>query len=100
MQKKFGLDLAIIHKMNAVFSAHDHIEKVILYGSRALGNFKNGSDIDITLVAPKMNLSELLQIEIAIDDLMIPHKVDLSLRHTIENKNLLEHIEKFGKNFQ
>lgn len=100
MQKKFGLDQATIRRINEVFSKHNRIEKIILYGSRAIGNFKKGSDIDITLVAPSMNLTELMQLEVEIDDLMIPYKVDLSLCHTIDNQELLEHIQRFGQLFE
>ncbi len=79
-----------------VFSKHIQIIKVILYGSRAKGNFKPGSDIDLTLVAPQMNLSELLKIENELDDLLLPYKIDLSLIHHIDNQDLLDHISRVG----
>jgi predicted nucleotidyltransferase len=50
------------------------IKKVLLYGSRAKGNYKNGSDINLTIDAKSMTLSELLQIENEIDDLFLPYK--------------------------
>ncbi len=56
----FGLKADTIRKINEVFVRYPHIEKVLIYGSRAKGNFKNGSDIDLTLVGENLNLEILL----------------------------------------
>lgn len=86
-----------IEKMNGIFSAHPGIEKAILYGSRAKGNFKPGSDIDIVLCAPELSLNELFRIENELDDLLLPWKIDLSLYHQISNPDLADHIKRIGK---
>ncbi len=94
-----GLSRADIESIQKVLQRHPKIEKVILYGSRAKGTFKPGSDIDLTLVAVDSELSELLQIENELDDLNLPYKIDLSLFHKIENSNLIDHILRVGKIF-
>lgn len=94
-----GLSSETIQKLKLIFQTHPKIEKVILYGSRAKGNYKPGSDIDLTLVAPTMSLSELLKIENQVDDLLLPYKVDLSIFHLIENPDLVNHIERIGVEF-
>lgn len=96
-QPEFGLDEKTINSLKSIFSEYPEIEKVIIYGSRAKGNYKPGSDIDITLVAPKLGLSDLYKIENEIDDLLLPYKVDLSLFHLIDNPALVEHIERVGR---
>jgi predicted nucleotidyltransferase len=96
---KHGLDQKTVHAIKSVFAQYPQIEKTMLYGSRAKGNFKPGSDIDLTLIAPTLTLSELLKIETEIDDLLLPYKVDLSLFHKIENNDLLDHIQRVGKEF-
>ncbi|MBL7671414.1 MAG: nucleotidyltransferase domain-containing protein [Bdellovibrionaceae bacterium] len=96
MSDQFGLSQEKIQKINSVFQSHPLIEKVVLYGSRAKGNYKPGSDIDLTISAPEMTLSELLKIENEIDDLLLPNKVDLSLIHKIDNQNLIDHIQRVG----
>jgi len=96
---KFGLKIATINSLKVLFSKHSQIEKVILYGSRAKGDYKNGSDIDLTIVAPSMSTNELLKLENEIDDLMLPHKVDLSLQHQIESDKMLDHIQSVGVEF-
>lgn len=73
------------------------VDSIILYGSRAKGNYKNGSDIDITLKGDKLDLPMLYKIENSLDDLMLPYKIDLSLYAHIKNSNLVEHIDRVGK---
>lgn len=99
MNPRFGLTESDIELIQNVFKKNPLIEKVILYGSRAKGNFKNGSDIDLTILAPQMDLSDLFKIENQIDDLNLPYKMDLSLIHQIENQNLIEHIDRVGQVF-
>jgi predicted nucleotidyltransferase len=93
---KAGLRETTVEKINAVFSAHSQIEQVILYGSRAKGNYRNGSDIDLTIKGKAVTLSQLLKIENELDDLLLPYKIDLSLLHTIDDPDLLDHIRRVG----
>jgi predicted nucleotidyltransferase len=97
--EKFGLKENTIHSINAIFENHLNIEKCILYGSRAKGNFRPGSDIDLTLIGEKLTLTELLEIENELDDLLLPYKIDLSIFHKIENESLLGHIKGIGREF-
>ena len=94
-----GLSEKTVTSLQNVFKQNPKISFVILYGSRANGNFKNGSDIDLTLKGQELNLSDLLKLENEIDNLLLPYKVDLSLYHQIESAELLEHIERVGKVF-
>ncbi len=96
MSGKFGLNHNVITQLANVFAQYAKIDKVILYGSRAMGNFKNGSDIDLSIFSPSMDLAELLKIENEIDDLLLPYKVDLSLYHHIDNRDMVEHIQRVG----
>lgn len=69
---------------------------MILYGSRAKGAYRDGSDIDLTIVGDTITQSLLLRITNELDDLLLPYKIDLSLLHQIEDKALLEHIKRVG----
>lgn len=95
----YGLQSHTIKAIQKIFAEHPAIRKAILYGSRAKGNYRNGSDIDITLIGEMLTLSEQFQIEIKLDDLLLPYKVDLSIYHKIENCDLKEHINRVGKVF-
>lgn len=95
----YGLKDIHIKKIQSVFAGYSNIEKAVLYGSRAKKNYRNGSDIDLTLVGESLDLSTLLKIENEIDDLLLPYKIDLSLFHKIENPQLMNHIIRVGKVF-
>ncbi|ABQ25338.1 nucleotidyltransferase domain-containing protein [Geotalea uraniireducens] len=93
---KYGLKQTTIEKINGVFAAHPQIEQVILYGSRAKGNYRNGSDIDLTIRGKGVTLSQLLKIETELDDLLLPYKIDLSLLHQIDDPGFIDHIQRVG----
>ncbi len=96
---QFGLNQEDINKINQVFSAWEGIESVLVYGSRAKGNFKSGSDIDLTIIENSLSFPEFLEIENTLDDLLLPYKIDLSLKRKITNIDLLSHIDRAGKLF-
>ncbi len=93
---KYGLPESTCLKICTVFAKYAEIDKAILYGSRAKGNFKVGSDIDLTLYGERINLRIFNSIANDLDDLLLPHSIDLSLFSDIQNQDLLEHIDKFG----
>jgi len=95
----YGLSEKTISALNEVFSKYSEINEVILYGSRAKGNFKNGSDIDLSVKGKDINLSLLSKISSEIDDLLLPYMIDLSIYHEIKNNDLLEHINRVGVSF-
>ena len=94
-----GLSSKTIAKIHSVFSQYPNIEQAILYGSRAKGTFRNGSDIDFTLRGDTLTHWELSRIENELDDLLLPYKIDLSLFRQIDNPNLIGHIGRVGMTF-
>lgn len=96
---KFGLPEDIISKLTAVFANHPEIEEVLIYGSRAKGNYREGSDIDITLKGA--NLTENLRSKIfsEIDDLNSPYLFDISVFENLGSENLIAHINRVGQVF-
>jgi predicted nucleotidyltransferase len=72
------------------------VKQAILYGSRAKGNYRHGSDIDWCLVGETLTLTQLLKIENEMDDLLLPYKIDLSRLHALDNPELMEHIQRVG----
>ncbi len=93
---KFGLSIKTIEKINAVFARFPEIEKVILYGSRAKGNFKRGSDIDLTLCGEAITPDLRAKVTSALDDLLLPYTLDVSIFDTLNHAELREHIERVG----
>ena len=94
-----GLDAAVIEKINRVFADYPQIEEVILYGSRAKGNYRPGSDIDLTIMGSPLGFARLMEIERKLDELMLPYRIDLSEFDAIDNRELIDHIRRVGRSF-
>jgi len=94
--QSFGLSAATLDKLNSVFARHSAIDAVLIYGSRAKGNYRAGSDIDLSIKGSEIPFAELMQIEDQIDDLMLPYTVDLSQYRQLENADLIAHIDRVG----
>lgn len=91
-----GLDAATREKILAIFAAFPAVERVVLYGSRAKGTYKAGSDIDLTLVGDRLTAGLRADIADALDELLLPYCVDISLYAEIENDALRAHIDRVG----
>jgi predicted nucleotidyltransferase len=80
----------------ALFSAELAVEEVWLYGSRAISRHRPGSDIDLTLVAPNLGHHDRLRLMGALDDLLLPWSIDLSLYHELPEP-LRQHVARVGR---
>ena len=80
----------------AVLRQQPGLEQVLLYGSRAMGRHHSGSDVDLCLGAPSLQLEDLLLLGARLDDLLLPWRFDLQLQHRIDHPGLLAHIERVG----
>jgi predicted nucleotidyltransferase len=96
---KYGLTDTTIAKIHGVFARFPEIEKAVLYGSRAKGNFKRGSDIDLTLFGETLTPDLRSQIAWELDELLLPYTIDLSLFHELNHAELRQHIERVGMVF-
>lgn len=96
---KYGLKQSKVQDIQKVFSTFSEVEEVVLYGSRAKGNFKNGSDIDLTIKGENLNLKIINKISLSLDDLYLPYTFDLSIFNHISSPELIDHIQRVGKVF-
>jgi len=94
-----GLGDQVIEMIVDVFKTHAEVDEVVLYGSRAKGNYKVGSDIDLTMKGEGVDFSVLSTISQELYDLPIPYTVDLSIFSNITNEALVEHVHRVGKVF-
>lgn len=92
-----GLSEQETNAIIAVFSRYPQVKNVLLYGSRAKGNFRPDSDIDLSLVGNDIDLSLQNEIELELDDLMLPYKFDISVYRKIKDAGLINHIDRVGK---
>ncbi len=93
----YGLAESVTERICGVFSHYPQIEQALLYGSRAKGNYRQGSDIDLTLVGGlDLNSAVLTKVLDELDDLLLPYAIDLSLLRTISDADVLAHIQRVG----
>ena len=95
----FGLDNDTIAKINSVFEKYTEVEEVTIYGSRAKGNYKEGSDIDISLKGNYLTKEIQSNIYTDIENLNTPYLFDISIFNQLHSPELLEHIKRVGQIF-
>src|SRR6266498_99969 len=93
---KFGLTDDTIESIQKVFEGNSKIDEVIIFGSRAKGNFKEGSDIDFAVKGRKINFDDILSLTGKLDELNLSYKIDLLDYATINDKDVIEHIDRVG----
>jgi len=91
-----GLSEANLDNVNTVFAKHPEVTKVVLYGSRAKGNYRLGSDVDLTLYGHNLTNEKLGEIASQIDDLYLPYTFDISIFNQIDSPELIDHIHRVG----
>ncbi|HHU61873.1 MAG: nucleotidyltransferase domain-containing protein [Bacillota bacterium] len=96
---RFGLSNKTIDKIHSVFIKYPKLKQVIIYGSRAKGNFRPGSDLDLVIIGDGLDFNDLLSITAELDELDLVYKMDLEIMERITNEELLNHIERVGKIF-
>ena len=93
----FGIDDDILEKIIGVLSGYSEIEKTVIYGSRAVGTFKPGSDIDMAVYAPLMTDRKFKSLCFDLDALPIIFKMDVVHRDSLQKSSLCKKIDQEGK---
>lgn len=93
---KYGLTDTAWEKLQNLFALHDKIRQVILYGSRAKGNHKPFSDVDIVLSGDNLSQQDLNRIVLEVDDLLLPYQFDIAIFQNLTNPELIDHIRSRG----
>jgi len=74
------------------------IEKVIIFGSRAMGNYKTASDVDLAIKGKNINKKTIVKLSDELnEEYPLPYFFDVINYHDISNKALKEHIDDKGK---
>ena len=97
MTESCGLSQQDLDIVVSVLSEYHQIEEAIIFGSRAKGNFKAGSDVDIAIKGLNLNLDVISQISFTLnEESVLPYKFDILNFHTISSSDLVEHINRVG----
>ncbi|MCF6092539.1 nucleotidyltransferase domain-containing protein [Microaerobacter geothermalis] len=95
---KFGLSDQDINDIVQAISRFDEIEKAVIFGSRAKGNYKRGSDIDIAIYGEKINIHTLSKLHALLEDESnMPYFFDVIDGTHLKHEDLKEHIARVGE---
>lgn len=97
MQNNFGLSKTDFTSILATLQLFPEVDKAWIFGSRAKGNFHNGSDIDIAIAGNELKPEIVWRIAgILNEETSLPYKIDVvDFTHTA-HKQLSEHISRVG----
>lgn len=93
---KHGLSQSNIDKIQSVLKQFPTINVVLIYGSRAKGNFKPGSDIDLAIKSTSFNLPDQNRLTSMLDDLNLPYTFDICHFESLTNSEFIDHINRVG----
>ena len=93
----FGLTASDLALITAMFQKHLDVEEAIIYGSRAMGNYKPGSDVDIALKGT-LSPNTLGEVYAELNErLPLPYQFDVLAYATLSLPSLIEHIDRYGQ---
>jgi predicted nucleotidyltransferase len=97
MKKDFNLTERDRKHLESALLKFPEIEKAIIFGSRALGNSKKGSDVDLAIVGKNITSATALRLRFLLnEELPLPYFFDVVRYETITNDNLKRHIDEHG----
>jgi predicted nucleotidyltransferase len=92
-----GLSRGVLAELQAVFARYPTVERVLLFGSRATGFAKPGSDIDLAIIAPSMSQREFSALWNELEDLPLVYTLDILHWNQLTQETLKVKILKEGK---
>ncbi|TCP29722.1 nucleotidyltransferase-like protein [Scopulibacillus darangshiensis] len=94
----YGLLERDFYYIKKALDKFSEIDQAILFGSRALGNYKKGSDIDLAIVGDDISDKTMADLYEWLNDIYpLPYMIDLQNYNSITNENLKNHIDTCGK---
>lgn len=93
-----GLTQADIKFITAAIKQFPEIEEVIIFGSRAKGTYKKASDVDLAIKGKAVTGETVNRLNFLLnEELPLPYFFDVVHYETLENRSLIEHIDRAGK---
>ena len=98
MISDIGLKQSDLQVITDIIKKYSTIDSAVIFGSRAKGNFRSGSDVDIALFGKDIKRENILDINFLLnEETLMPYHFDILDFNTIQNPNLAEHIRRVGK---
>ena len=97
MTMNFGLTALEMDTINAILERHPEVLEALIFGSRAMGRHRTGSDVDIALKGEKLTLNTVSKIIYELnEETNLPYMFDILNYHTINEPALTDHIDRVG----
>ncbi|HLX91464.1 MAG TPA: nucleotidyltransferase domain-containing protein [Puia sp.] len=96
LKNKFGLTERDMQTIRDIFVKYPEVEKVFLFGSRAKGNFKQGSDIDLSVMNAGVNDISIRGLHADFEESSLPYRVELVNFPALNSPEFVAHIERVG----
>lgn len=93
----YGISEQNLQELRSILSSIPNIEEAIIYGSRARGDYKKGSDIDLSIKGHKLSFHDLSLLDDKLYYSYIPYFFDTNSYDHLSNSALIENINKEGK---
>ncbi|NLM42645.1 MAG: nucleotidyltransferase domain-containing protein [Clostridiales bacterium] len=92
-----GLSELDIEYIVGVIAKFNEIKKAVIFGSRAKGNYKAGSDIDIAIYGDDITYDTISSLHSLLEDESpLPYLFDIVDYTHLDHKELKEHIDRVG----
>ncbi|MEY3051611.1 MAG: hypothetical protein RLY31_1396 [Bacteroidota bacterium] len=97
MATDFGLKPGDLEMICRILEKEPNIEQALIFGSRAKGNYKPGSDVDIALKGENLISQVVTDVSFQLnEETIMPYKFDVLNYHTIREPALVAHINSVG----
>lgn len=92
----WGLDDKTLSRVRRILATFPEVDRAVLYGSRAMGTQRPGSDIDLTLHGHGIDWKLCAEIAGMFEASSIPYRVDVSVWDLLTHEALKDHIRRRG----
>ncbi len=98
-RNKYGLTERDMKTIISIFNSYPEVRQVNLFGSRAKGNYRFGSDVDLAIMNKGVNAKTLTKLRIEFEDSSLPYKIDLVDFTKLKKQEFIDHIQRVGVPF-
>jgi predicted nucleotidyltransferase len=80
----------------AIIQKYPYVRLVHLFGSRAKGNYRPGSDIDLAIMNEGLDPKTMMRMAEDFSESSLPYKVDVVHFETLQHEAFKDHIQRVG----
>ncbi|MCF8224743.1 MAG: nucleotidyltransferase domain-containing protein [Bacteroidales bacterium] len=100
MKNSFGISKQSLELILETISGFPEIERAVIFGSRAMGTYEKGSDIDLAIYGSNLKKETPLNLASRLNEkIPTPYYIDVVAPRFLDSPSLVQHIERIGKPF-